>query len=76
MLIVQREEAQYLVPLNGFIGAYQKVAGCRPDEVKQFVSLYLILLASIGHRVHSASKRSEYQKQKNNVSEEKRAAGA
>jgi hypothetical protein len=32
-------------------------------------SIYLILLASVGPGVLSASNRNEYQKQKNNVSE-------
>jgi hypothetical protein len=33
-------------------------------------SIYLILPAALGPGVHSASNRNEYQKQKNNVSEE------
>jgi hypothetical protein len=47
----------------------QKVKGVRPDEVN-FFSIYLILLAALGHEVHSASNRNEYHKQKNNVSGE------
>jgi hypothetical protein len=34
------------------------------------VSIYLILPAALGPEVHSASNRNEYQKQKNNFSEE------
>jgi hypothetical protein len=41
-----------------------------------FFSIYLILPATLGPRVHSASNRNEYQKQKNNVSGEQSAAGA
>jgi hypothetical protein len=46
-----------------------KVAGSRPDEVDFFFlssSIYLILPATLGPGVHSASNRNEYQKQKNN----------
>jgi hypothetical protein len=39
-------------------------------------SIYLILQAALGPGVYSASNRNEYQKQKNNVSGEKGAAGA
>jgi hypothetical protein len=35
-----------------------------------FFSVYLIFLAALGHGAYSASKRNEYQKQKNNVSGE------
>jgi hypothetical protein len=42
--------------------------GSRPDEVN--FSIYLILPAALGPGVHSASNRNEYQKQKNNVSDE------
>jgi hypothetical protein len=45
-----------------------QVAASRPDEVKEFFSMYLILPAVLGSGVHSASNRNEYQKQKNNVS--------
>jgi hypothetical protein len=38
--------------------------------------IYLILPATLGPGVYSASNRNEYQKQKDNVSEEKSAAGA
>jgi hypothetical protein len=48
----------------------QKAAGSRPDEVNDFFSNYLILLAALGHGVYSASNRNEYRKQKNNVSGE------
>jgi hypothetical protein len=48
----------------------QKVVSLRPDEVNEFVSIYLILQAALGPGVYSASNRNEYQKQKNNVSGE------
>jgi hypothetical protein len=44
--------------------------GLRPDEVNEFFSIYLILLAALGPEVHSASNTNERQKQKNNVSGE------
>jgi hypothetical protein len=43
----------------------RKVAGSRPDEVNEFYSIYLILLAALGPGVHSASNRNEYHKQEN-----------
>jgi hypothetical protein len=39
-------------------------------EVNEFFSIYLILPAALGPGVDSASKRNEYQKQKNNISVE------
>jgi hypothetical protein len=39
-------------------------------------SFYLILLAALGPGAYLASNRNEYQKQKNNVSEEQSVAGA
>jgi hypothetical protein len=39
-------------------------------------SMYLIFPAALGLGVYSASNRNEYQKQTNNVSGEKRVAGA
>jgi hypothetical protein len=49
----------------------RKVADLTPDEVNGFLSIYLILPATLGPGVHSASNRNEYQKHKNNnVSEE------
>jgi hypothetical protein len=48
----------------------RKDAGSRPDEVNTFSLIYLILPASLGPGVHSASNRNEHQKQKNNVSGE------
>jgi hypothetical protein len=48
----------------------QKVAGSRPDEIFFFFSIYLILLATLGPGVHSASSINECQEQKNNVSGE------
>jgi hypothetical protein len=47
-----------------------KVEGSRPYEMKEFLSIYLILQATLGSEVHSASNRNEYQKQKNNDSGE------
>jgi hypothetical protein len=47
-----------------------KVAGLRPDEVNAFFSIYLILSATLGPGVYSASNRNKYQKQTNNVSGE------
>jgi hypothetical protein len=37
-----------------------------PDEVIEFLSVYLILPAALGPGVYSASSRNEYQKHKNN----------
>jgi hypothetical protein len=48
----------------------------RPNEVNLFFSIYLILPATLGFGVHSASNRNDYQRQKNIVSWEYRAAGA
>jgi hypothetical protein len=47
-----------------------RTAGSRPNEVNQFFLIYLILPATLGPGVYSASNRNEYQKQKNNVSGE------
>jgi hypothetical protein len=44
--------------------------GSRPLEVMEFFSIYLILPAALGPGVYSTSNRYEYQKQKNNVSDE------
>jgi hypothetical protein len=44
--------------------------------MNEFVSIHLILLAPLGPRVYPASNRKECQKQKNNVSGEKSAAGS
>jgi hypothetical protein len=52
------------------LGYKPEVAGSRPDEVKEFFSIYLILPAALGPGVYSASNRNAYQKQKNNVSGE------
>jgi hypothetical protein len=41
--------------------------GSRPDEVKEFFSIDLIIPDTIGPGVHSASNRTEYQKHKKNV---------
>jgi hypothetical protein len=51
-----------------------KVTGSRPNEVS--FSIYLILPATLGPGVYSASNRNEYQKQRNNVSGEQSAADA
>jgi hypothetical protein len=48
----------------------RKVAGSRPDEANEFLSIYLILPVALGPGVYSASNRNEYQKHKNNVSGE------
>jgi hypothetical protein len=45
----------------------QKAAGSRPDEVNEFFSIYLILPTALVTGVYSASKRNEYQKQKNDL---------
>jgi hypothetical protein len=42
----------------------------RPDEVSDFFLIYLLLPVTLGPEVYSASNRSEYQKQKKNVSRE------
>jgi hypothetical protein len=39
-------------------------------QTRRFFSIYLIVPAALGPGVYSASKRNEYQKQKNNVSGE------
>jgi hypothetical protein len=49
--------------------------GSIPDEVIELFSIYLILPAALGPTVYSASNSNEYQKQKNNISGEKCAAG-
>jgi hypothetical protein len=55
----------------------RKVAGSISDELNAFFfSIYLILPAALDPRVHSASNRNQYQKQKNCVSGEQSAAGA
>jgi hypothetical protein len=48
----------------------RKVLGSKPVEVNEFFSNYLILPAALGLGVYSGSNRNEYQKQKNNISEE------
>jgi hypothetical protein len=54
----------------------RKAAGFWIDEVNEPLSIYLILPATWGPGVYSASVRNEYQKQKKNVSGEKSAADA
>jgi hypothetical protein len=46
----------------------RKFSGSILDEVNDFSQYITIRLAALGLGVYSASKRSEYQKQKNNVS--------
>jgi hypothetical protein len=66
---------------NAVLGAHGSVMVealyCKPEgrgfETRRgecIFSIYLILPAALGHGVYSASNRSEYQKQKNNVSGE------
>jgi hypothetical protein len=43
----------------------RQAAGSRLYEENEFVSIYPILPAALGPRVHSASNRNEYQNQKN-----------
>jgi hypothetical protein len=47
---------------------FYKPEGSKPDKVKAFFSIYLILQAALGLRVYSASNRNEYQMHTNNVS--------
>jgi hypothetical protein len=47
--------------------------GSRPNEVNIFCSIYLIVPAALNPRACSASDRTKYQKQKNNVSSGSRA---
>jgi hypothetical protein len=44
--------------------------GLEARWVEWFLSIYLILLAALGHGVYSASNKNEYQKHKRNVSGE------
>jgi hypothetical protein len=44
--------------------------------MNEFFAIYLILLAALDPGDYSASNRNEYQKDKNDVSGEKSAAGA
>jgi hypothetical protein len=55
-----------------------KPKGCvfETQRGERIFSIYIILLAALDPGVHSACKRNEYQKQKNNVSGEWREAGA
>jgi hypothetical protein len=45
-----------------------KFTGSRPDEVKDFFAIYLILPAALYPEAYSACNRNEYQKKKNHVS--------
>jgi hypothetical protein len=38
------------------------VAGCRPGEIIEFFSIYLILPSAVGPVIYSASNRNQYQK--------------
>jgi hypothetical protein len=40
------------------------------NPMRRILSIYLILTAALNPGVHSASNRNEYQRQKNNVSDE------
>jgi hypothetical protein len=51
-----------------YILALMRDTGSRHDEVNEFFSIYLIIPTPLGHGVHSAFNRNEYQKHKNNVS--------
>jgi hypothetical protein len=62
-----------LLWLGGYAACW-KVTGSRPDEVIEFFSVPLILPATLGPGVYSASNRNEYQKLKN-VSGEYSTAG-
>jgi hypothetical protein len=42
----------------------RKVADSKPDEAKEFLSIYLILLAELDPGVYSASNKNKYQQQK------------
>jgi hypothetical protein len=46
----------------------RNVAGSRLDQVNHFLSIYLILPATLGPGVYSASNRNKSQKQINNIS--------
>jgi hypothetical protein len=48
----------------------RKVAGLRPNEIKEFFSIYLIILAALSPGIYLASNRNEYQKHINNISQE------
>jgi hypothetical protein len=47
-----------------------KVAGWIPDEVNEFLSIYVILLTALIYGVYSAFNGNEYEKQRNYVSGE------
>jgi hypothetical protein len=51
------------------------VPGLIPDEVTEFIAMYLNLTVALGSGVYSASHRNEYQKQRKNISGESIAAG-
>jgi hypothetical protein len=53
-----------------------RVASSRPDEMNDFLSIYLILPAAVDHGVYSVSNKNEYYKQKIMFLESKAAAGA
>jgi hypothetical protein len=42
----------------------RRVVGSRPDEVNEFFSIYLILLAALVPGIHSAADGNEYQTEK------------
>jgi hypothetical protein len=49
----------------GHYATSRKAAGARPDEVKKFFQIYLILAGALGPRVYSAPKRNECDRNKN-----------
>jgi hypothetical protein len=56
--------------------AVEVLCGFETRRGERIFSIYLILPASLNPGVYSAPKTNEYQKQKNKVSAEQRAAGA
>jgi hypothetical protein len=60
----------HFVPWLRHYATSRKVAGSRRDKMNELLSLYLILPDALSYGVHSASNRTEYQKQTNNVSGE------
>jgi hypothetical protein len=45
---------------GGDYATSRKVASLRPDEVNEYFSIYLILPATLGPGVYSASNKNEY----------------
>jgi hypothetical protein len=60
-----------IIAVAQWLGHYvtsRNVAGSRPDSVNIFLLIYPILAAALDPGVYSVSNRTEYQKQKNNIS--------